>query len=87
MAQATHASVRVGPQGRLVIPAEIRRRLGLGTGDTLLLRVQEESLVLETREAVLARVKAAFDDVPRDVSLVDELLAERRAEAAREEEE
>ena len=87
MAQATHASVRVGRQGRLVIPAEIRRRLGLGTGDTLLLRVQEESLVLETREAVLARVKAAFDDVPRDVSLVDELLAERRAEAAREEEE
>jgi len=87
MARARDASVRVGPQGRLVIPAEIRRRLGLGTGHTLLVRVQGESLVLETREAVLARVKAAFDDVPRDVSLVDELLAERRAEAAREEEE
>ena len=87
MAQARHASVRVGRQGRLVIPAEIRRRLGLGTGDTLLVRVQEESLVLERREAVLTRIEGWFDHVPRDVSLVEELLAERRAEVEREERE
>lgn len=68
-----------------MIPAEIRRRLGLGTGDTLLVRVQEESLVLERREVVMARVKAWFDDVPPGVSLAEELLEERRAEVKRDE--
>ena len=87
MAQKRDASVRMGPQGRLVIPAGIRRRFGLKPGDTLLVRVLGESLVLERREAVLARVKGWFDDVPPGVSLVDELLAERRAEAEREERE
>ncbi|MDO8689431.1 MAG: AbrB/MazE/SpoVT family DNA-binding domain-containing protein [Dehalococcoidia bacterium] len=86
MVQTIDASVRVGRQGRLVIPAEIRKRLGVKEGDRLLMRLQGERLVLETRAAVLARVKGAFADVPRDVSLVEELLADRRAEAAREEE-
>ncbi len=87
MVQTTNASVRVGRQGRLVIPAEIRKRLGVKEGDRLFMRLQGESLVLETREAVLARIEGWFDDVPRDVSLVDELLAERRAEVEREERE
>lgn len=81
MAPTADTSVRIGRQGRLVIPAGIRRRLGFKPGDTLLLRVQGESLVLERREAVLARIEGWFDDVPRDVSLAEELLAERRAEA------
>jgi hypothetical protein len=61
--------------------------LGFKPGDTLLLRVQGESLVLERREVVLARVKGWFDDVPPEVSLSEELLAERRVEAEREERE
>lgn len=87
MAQKIETGVRVGAQGRLVIPSAIRRRLGFQPGDTLLLRVQEESLVLERREVVLARIEGWFDDVPRNVSLVEELLEERRAEVEREEEE
>lgn len=84
MAQTGEYSVRVGPQGRVVIPAGIRRRLGLKSGDRLLIRIEGQSIVLEGRETVLARAKSCFDAVPRDVSLVDELLAERRAEAERE---
>ncbi|TAK33473.1 MAG: AbrB/MazE/SpoVT family DNA-binding domain-containing protein [Chloroflexota bacterium] len=87
MAQSRGYSVTVGPQGRLVIPAGIRRRLGLKSGDKLLVRIQGQSIVLEERETVLARVKGCFDAVPRDVSLVDELIAERRAAAEREEDE
>ncbi len=47
-------------------------------------RVEDDRLVLETREHILARVKASFAKIPPGVSLVEELLAERRAEALRE---
>ncbi len=77
----------MGPQGRVVIPAALRRELGLRPGDRLLARVEDGQIVLETREAIMARIKARFAAaVPPGVSLVDELIAERRAEARREEE-
>lgn len=43
--------------------------------------VRDPQLILEDREDILARLKARFADVPSDVSLVDELIAERRAGA------
>jgi AbrB family looped-hinge helix DNA binding protein len=79
--------VHVGPQGRIVIPAHIRRALGILPGETLIARVKDGQLVLEKPEQVLARLQATFANVPRDVSLVDELIAERREEARREAEE
>ena len=87
MALRNGTEVRIGPQGRLVIPASIRKALGLQPGDTLAARVEEDRLVLEKREHVLARLKAHFAKVPADMSLVDELIAERRAEADREQDE
>lgn len=38
------------------------------------------------RELILARLKARFAAVSSDVSMVDELIAERRAEAQKESE-
>lgn len=80
-------SVRVGPQGRIVIPAHIRHALGIHPGEILIARVEDGRLVLETRDQVLARLQATFANVPREISLVDELIAERREEARREAEE
>jgi AbrB family looped-hinge helix DNA binding protein len=77
-------SVRVGPQGRIVIPAHIRQALDIHPGEILIARVDDGRLVLETREHILARVQSWFAQVPREVSLVDELIAERREEARRE---
>ena len=78
--------VHVGPQGRLVIPAEVRHKLHLEAGETLVVRVEGDRLVLERPRAALARLQKAFEEaVPADVSLVDELLVERRAEAERDE--
>lgn len=74
----------VGPQGRLVVPARLRRRLGIGAGDVLVARADDDRLVLERREAILARLRRRFDAVPADVDLVDELIAARREEAKRE---
>ena len=76
----------MGPQGRLVIPAPIRKALDLEPGDTLTARVEDERLVLETRKHILSRLKARFGKLPPGVSLVDDLVAERGAEARREQE-
>lgn len=73
--------VHVGPQGRVVIPAEVRRELHLEPGETLVVRVEEDRLVLERPRPALWMQKAFAQAVPDDVSLADELLAERRAEA------
>lgn len=48
--------------------------------------VDGQRLVLEKREAVLERAKRRFSHIPSGVSLAEELIAERRAEARREEE-
>jgi AbrB family looped-hinge helix DNA binding protein len=80
--------LKVGPQGRVVIPAALRRALGLKPGAVLLGRVEDGQLILEGRDAVLRRLQARFASaVPRGVSLADELVAERRDAARRESEE
>ena len=73
--------VHLGRQGRLVIPAVLRRSLGLEAGDVLIARQEEGVLVLEKPEAIKLRLKARFSQVPKDRSLADELIAERREEA------
>jgi AbrB family looped-hinge helix DNA binding protein len=78
------ATVRVGPQGRLVIPAELRAALGIEPGDTLVARAEDGQLVLERRAQVLGRLRAELRG-RRAGSAVDELIAERREEARREE--
>ena len=76
--------VQVGAQGRLVIPAALRKALHLEPGDRLVARQVGEALVLERREAIEKRLQDRFRHIPSEVSLVDELIAERRAEAERE---
>lgn len=76
--------IQLGAQGRLVIPAALRKALNLKPGERLIARLVGESLILERRETVEKRLWEMFKGVPEDVSLVDELIAERRAEARRE---
>jgi AbrB family looped-hinge helix DNA binding protein len=79
----TPVEVTIGRQGRLVVPAPLRRELGIEPGDVLLARAENDRLILEPRSAVLSRIRSRFAPVPRGVSPVDDLLAERRAEARR----
>ena len=76
--------IQLGPQGRLVVPAALRKRLGLEPGERLLVRVKDGALILEPRAVVERRLRARFSKVDPEVSLADALIAERRAEAARE---
>lgn len=77
--------VHLGRQGRLVIPAALRRLLGFEEGDKLVAREEAGRLVLEKPEAIKQKLKARFAQIPKNRSLVDELIAERR-EAAKQEE-
>jgi AbrB family looped-hinge helix DNA binding protein len=76
------ATLVLGKQGRLVIPAEVRAALGLASGDRLHLRVSGRRLVLERQQDAAAQLRGLVSTVPASRSLVDELLAERRAAAA-----
>lgn len=76
--------VSLGRQGRLVIPATLRRSLGLEEGDRLVARQDGDRLVIEKPEQIRQRLKARFARVPAERRLVDELISERREESRRE---
>ena len=69
----------------MTIPVQVRRAAGIEAGTPLIVYVEDGRVVIETRDQLAERIR-------RDVgaawtgegSVVDELLAERRAEAARE---
>jgi len=70
-----------------VIPAQLREELGVGEGDVLSLRVEDDRLLMETRLAALERLRRRFREAAKGRDLVAELIAERREEARREEDE
>ncbi len=76
------ATLVLGQQGRLVIPAGVRAALGLVPGDRLHLHVAGPRLVLERQQDAVAELRALASDAPKSRSLVEELLAERRLAAA-----
>ena len=68
-----------------MIPAEIRREMEIEPGDTLMAHVESHRLVFERRDQILERLRSELrGTLPAGASAVDELIAERRAEAQRE---
>lgn len=78
------ATLVLGKQGRLVIPANVRKALELVPGDELHLHLTGRRLVLERRQDAVAELRGLGSKVSKSRSLVEELLAERRLAAAAE---
>ncbi len=79
-------TVKVDSSGRVVIPKDFRDALGIPEGGELELSIKDGELRGMTRLAALRQLQGMLRDlVPPGVSVVDEFIAERRAEAAREE--
>ena len=78
------ATVVLGKQGRLVIPADVRAALGLLPGDRLHLHLDGRRLVLQRQQDAVTQLRGLAANIPQDRSLVAELLAERRLAAAAE---
>lgn len=76
----------VGDRGRIVLPSALRNELGLERGTQMLATAERDgSLRLRPYRAVADGARGLLAGrAPTDVSPVDELLSERRAEAARE---
>jgi len=73
---------KLGEGGRLVIPAEYRKALGLQTGDEVILLLEEGSVrVLTPREAVRRAQAIVRKYIPPGTDLVNDLIADRRREA------
>lgn len=76
--------VTIGERGRVVLPAAVRSQLGLAAGTRMLLTTEPDgSLRLRPYRAVADRHRGILVR-PGDGSAVDELLRERRREAAAE---
>ena len=79
--QITMISMKLSEGGRVVIPVEIRRELGLKDGDTVLWELADGEARLTTKAARVKRAQALVRrHVPAGASLADELIAERRRE-------
>ena len=78
-----YADIRLGPQGRIVVPSRMRNLLGFEPGDSLLARVENGQLVIEKPDSVERRLHEYFRKF-EGRSLADELIAERRKEARHE---
>lgn len=77
--------VKIVDGGKLVIPAAMRRDLGIATGDTVLVDVHDGELRVRSVPRAIERARAILRRyVPEGTLLSEELIADRRAEADRE---
>lgn len=76
--------IQLDAAGRALIPMTMRQRLGLAVGDPVVLEATDEGVLLRPLKAVIRDVQAYFADVaPPGVLVSEELIRERREEAAR----
>ncbi len=80
------AQLVVGTDGRVVIPAEMRAAMQIGADGKVTARVVDGELRVTALQVAIRRVQDMVrSTIPTGVSLADELIAERRAEAHLEE--
>jgi AbrB family looped-hinge helix DNA binding protein len=78
-------TVILGESGRIVLPAAIRKELGLKAGDRLTVTSDAGAIRILSRKMALASIRAGIIKQRGSLAgILDEFLAERREEAARE---
>lgn len=71
--------------GRIQVPAEFRRALGIKDGDAVVMELSDGVVLIRPYRDVIKRIQDRFRKyAPKSGYASDELIAERRAEAARE---
>jgi AbrB family looped-hinge helix DNA binding protein len=80
-------SLAMSENGRVLIPVAMREELGFKPNSKIFVEIKNGSLVLTPSSQHYANLRAYLAkhlNVPEGVSLVDELIADRRLEAKRE---
>ena len=76
---------KVAEGGRIVIPAKMRQALGIEIGESVTLEMRDNALQILSRKQILRRVQESVKKYATPGrSVVDELIRERREEAANE---
>ncbi|HEX5325074.1 MAG TPA: AbrB/MazE/SpoVT family DNA-binding domain-containing protein [Acetobacteraceae bacterium] len=76
---------KVSESGKLNLPAQIRRQIGLEQGGPVLVRLEDGEIRIRTVRDVMARLQAQAQSLFSGSGYaVDDFLRERREEAARE---
>ena len=71
--------------GRIQLPVDVRRALSLSDGDIMQIEVVDGEVHLRPQRDAIRRIQERMRAyIPEGVSLVDELIADRRREAASE---
>ena len=75
--------LRVGRDGRVVLPANLRRRMGVKPGDLLIAEERPHGLIVRTVAQSVARAQAIVrrSTADKPESSVDAFLAQRRADS------
>jgi len=78
----------LGPKGRVLFPADLRKALGLEQGDVITAWLRDGELRMHSHRHGLRKIQEEARSMPSSaVSASGELIAERRAENAKEAEE
>jgi AbrB family looped-hinge helix DNA binding protein len=78
---------RIDKSGRIVLPADLRTALRVKEGDSVLVAREGKSVEIVTAKEALRQAQEYFTKLaPAEVCMSEELLRERRQEAARERE-
>ena len=70
-------SVRLAEGGRIVIPANFRKAMGVKEGDSLILELEDDGLRLRTRAEGLRHARKVLAPFLTRPSLAEELLEDR----------
>lgn len=67
--------------GRIIIPANMRKALGLSANEEIIITLQEDSISIHKPSDKLVAIQEMIaSQVPKDISLSNELMKERREE-------
>lgn len=78
----------LGPKGRVLLPADMRRAMGLEEGDVITAWLKDGEVRMHSHLYGLRKIQAGAPSMPNGrAQASDELIAERRAEVAKEAEE
>jgi AbrB family looped-hinge helix DNA binding protein len=77
---------KVAQNGRLVLPKMVREALGLANGGTVVFSVEDGEIKLTSIRQSIKRAQELYRQYATNDSSVDDFIAQRRAEAARENE-
>jgi len=76
---------KVDASGRIVLPADVRLRQHICTGDQVVIIESDDGMRLRTYEQAVRDAQAVFAQLaPPEIVLSEELIRDRRIEAERE---